>query len=148
MIKSKLGVTWAKGDPTIYCIFYDEYIYIGITEDLPFTRWNGHFKGSASFLKAIKKWVPDFNYKKEDIVFVAVTLGKENIQNTKDLQALEKLLHTSIDCNPFINSRGFITISSTKCTTPRKYKYESLKLKVTKIRQELEALYTQSCWNI
>lgn len=144
MIKSKLGVAWTKGEPTIYCIFYSDYIYIGITEDLPFTRWNGHFKGSASFLKAIKNRIPDFDYQEEEIIFVAITIERSSLASTKDLQALEKLLHTSIDCNPFISSRGFITISSTKCTAPRKYNYGSLKSKVAKIRKEIEELFSQS----
>lgn len=140
MIKSSLSVNWQKGLSTVYFIFYEEYLYIGITQDLPFCRWNGHFRGRASFVSAIKKFIPEFNYREQELALISFTFVHGEINSTKELQAIEKMLHTNIDCNPFINSKGYMTVSSTKCTAPRKYDYSLLTKKVKIIRSELEKL--------
>lgn len=141
MIKSKISALWGKKIPSVYYFFYDEYVYIGITEDFPFQRWSNHFNKDGSFIKAIKRFIPEFDYNVSDVKVVSVTLDKEYIRNTKMLQALEKELHSEFDRNPFVGDKGYSVISSTLKTAPRKFNYDDVKLGAHVIRNEVNQLF-------
>ncbi|MEL0633861.1 hypothetical protein V6237_13850 [Pseudoalteromonas carrageenovora] len=126
---------------TVYCLFFENYMYIGITEDFPFERWSNHFSKKGSFVGAIKKVLPEFDYKVQHIKIISLTLEDEFINGQKELQAIEKSLHNSFDCNPFIKKVGFSVISSTTRTAPRGFNYEAIRKKTDKVRDKIESLF-------
>ncbi len=141
MIKSRVSALWGKKIPSVYYLFYDEYVYIGITEDFPFQRWANHFHQKGSFVKALKKYYPEFDYKNDNVKVVSVTLDKSIINSTKILKALEKELHSDFDRNPFVCSKGYSVISSTTKTAPRHFEYEKVKANASIVRDEINSLY-------
>ena len=144
MINTSIAAVWGKKLHTVYCIIYDEYIYIGITEDYPFHRWSHHFSSNGSFVKAIKKQIEEFEYKKEKIKILSLTFEYNYIKNDKMLLAIEKALHDNFDRNPFIDGMGFSVISSTTKTAPRAYDYKSLISDIHIIRKKINCLYKQA----
>jgi hypothetical protein len=140
MIKSSISAICQKGLSTVYCIVYDDFLYIGITEDFSFNRWSSHFSLQGSFVKAIRVFIPEYDYKIQEVLIISVTFVPGFVKNSKELKALEKMLHINFDCNPFVNKKGYTVISNTTCTAPRKFNYEQLGDKTIKVRCELEKL--------
>lgn len=141
MIKCSSSVIWKKGCSTVYCIFYDNLIYIGITQDFPFARWNNHFSKKGSFVEAIKKTIPEFDYKSQEIKIISLTLDDGVVKSTKELKALEKMLHINFDCNPFIKKTGYSIVSNTTRTAPRGFDYQKLTNQTIDLREKIEQLF-------